>query len=118
MNRLRIFTFVLLLLPSLAIAQQKDTLVKKLDSLNKKTDSLGGNQKNDIKPETYNENTRITFRNYWVLTANDSKQQLTAPFRANGNTWLKIGGYGLLTAGCALFADKPINRLAVNIRNS
>lgn len=117
MNRIRIFTFLLLLIPSLVIAQQKDTLVKKLDSLNKKADSLGGNQKNNIKPETYNENTKITFRNYWVLTADDIKQQVTAPFRASGKTWLEIGGFGLLTTGCVLFADKPINRLAVNIRN-
>ncbi len=41
-----ICTLLLLLsIPAWVSAQQKDTLIKKLDSLNKKTDSTGANQK-------------------------------------------------------------------------
>ncbi len=119
MNRIfRLFVLLCLLAPSLASAQQKDTLVKKLDSLNKKTDSTGGKQENNITLAAYNENTKFTIRNYVLLTADDSKQQVTAPFRAKGDTWLEIGAFGALTTGCILFADKPINRLAVKIRNN
>ena len=39
--------------------QQPDTLIHKLDSLNKKTDTTG--QKNIINPKAYTENTKISF---------------------------------------------------------
>src|ERR1700694_4511829 len=111
MNReYRIFILLLLLIPSLAIAQQKDTLVKKLDSLAKQTDSVGGKQKNDISERAY-DHAKITPRTYVLLTASDMKQQLTSPFRATKKNWLEIGAFGLLTTGCVLFADKPVNRL-------
>ena len=116
-KRFRLFAFLLLLIPSLLTAQQKDTLIKKLDSLSKKTDSVGSKQINNTNPETYNENTKITVHTYLVLTADDIKQQVTSPFRATSSDWLKVGGFGLLTTACVLFADKPINRLAVDIRN-
>src|ERR1700730_8570229 len=116
-KRFKLFALLLLILPALARAQQKDTLIKKLDSASKKTDSVGGKQKNDINPETYNENTKITPHVYLVLVADDIKQQVTSPFRATSSDWLKIGGFGLITTGCMLFADKSINRLAVDIRN-
>jgi membrane-associated phospholipid phosphatase len=117
-KRLKLFALLLLILPALARAQQKDTLIKKLDSASKKTDSVGGKQKNDINPETYNENTKITPHVYLVLVADDIKQQVTSPFRATSSDWLKIGGFGLLTTGCMLFLDKPVNRIAVNLRSS
>ncbi|HMH21202.1 MAG TPA: phosphatase PAP2 family protein [Puia sp.] len=112
------FALLLLLLPSLVYAQQKDTLTKKLDSLSKNTDSAGGKQKNDIREATYNENTKITVHSYLVLTVDDIKQQITSPFKATGSDWLKVGAFGLTTAGFVLFLDKPINRLAVRIRNN
>ena len=56
----RFLFLLLLLIPSLLIAQQKDTLIKKLDSLSNKTDSVGAKQKNVIVPEAYNETTKIT----------------------------------------------------------
>jgi membrane-associated phospholipid phosphatase len=104
-------------MPLLVPAQQKDTLIKKLDSLSKKTDSLGGGQKNNINPEIYNENTKMTVPIYFALLADDIKQQATTPFKATGRDWIKIGGFAMVITGCALFADKPINRLAVDIRN-
>ncbi|HEY8734688.1 MAG TPA: phosphatase PAP2 family protein [Puia sp.] len=108
---------LLILIPSFLLAQQKDTLIKKLDSLTNKTDSVGAKQKNVIAPQAYNETTKITFRNYIVLVVSDIKQQWTSPFRATGSDWLKIGGFAAATTAVALFADKPINRLAVDIRN-
>jgi membrane-associated phospholipid phosphatase len=116
-KRGRLLTLLLLLIPSLLIAQQKDTLIKKLDSLSNKKDSVGAKQKNETSPEAYNENTKITVHTYLVLVWDDVKQQVTSPFRATGSDWLKIGGFGLVTTACVLFADKPINRVAVNFRN-
>src|SRR5450631_2375161 len=117
--RIRHLALLLLLIPSGIMAQQKDTsIVKKLDSASKKPDSVGGKQKNDISEETYNENTKVTFHTYLILTSNDIKQQVTSPFRATRTDWREIGAFGLVATGFVLFLDKPINRLAVRIRNS
>jgi membrane-associated phospholipid phosphatase len=113
----RILFLLFILIPSLLIAQQKDTLIKKLDSLSNKTDSVGAKQKNVIVPEAYNETTKITPRTYMVLLVSDVKQQWTSPFRATGSDWIKIGGFAAVITAVALFADKPINRFAMNIRN-
>src|ERR1700676_4102827 len=104
-KRGRLFILLLLVIPTFLIAQQKDTLIKKLDSLSKKTDSVGAKQKNEINPEAYNENTKITPHTYLVLVWDDFKQQVTSPFRATSSDWLKIGGFGLVTTACVLFAD-------------
>jgi len=85
--RCRLFLLLLLLIPVLASAQQKDSLVKKLDSLGKQPDSTGGKQKNIINPAFYNENTKITAHVYIVLVADDIKQQVTSlsgPPKATG----------------------------------
>lgn len=79
---------------------------------------MGGKQKNKVSPLFYNENTRITAHVYLVLVADDIKQQVTSPFRATGSDWLKIGGFGMVTAGTILFADRPVNRLGVQIRSN
>ena len=91
---LRLIVSLLLLIPVLASAQQKDTLTKKLDSLARNPDSTGGKQKNKVSPSFYNENTRITPHVYIELVADDIKQQVTSPFRATGSDWLKIGKIG------------------------
>jgi membrane-associated phospholipid phosphatase len=113
----RLLILLLTLIPSLLIAQQKDTLIKKLDSLTNKTDSVGAKQKNVIVPEAYNETTKITPRTYMILLVSDIKQQVTSPFRATGSDWLKIGGFAVGITAVALFADKPINKFAVDMRN-
>jgi membrane-associated phospholipid phosphatase len=116
--RFRLFALLLLLIPVLASAQQKDTLVKKLDSLSKKTDSTGGKQKNNINPAFYTENTKITAHVYLVLVADDIKQQVTSPFRATKSDWLEIGAFAVATTGAILFADKPVYRLAIQVRSN
>ena len=104
---------MLLLLPALASAQQKDTLTKRLDSLAKNPDSTGAKQKNIVAPSFYNENTRITPRVYVLLTLDDMKQQWTAPLRATSSDWLKVGGFAAATTAAVLWADRPVNKFAV-----
>jgi membrane-associated phospholipid phosphatase len=110
---LRPFVCVLLLVPALTSAQVKDTLTKRLDSLATNPDSSGGKQKNIVAPSYYNENTRITPHVYLVLTWDDIKQQWTAPFRATGSDWLKVGGFAIATTAAVLWADKPVNKYTV-----
>jgi membrane-associated phospholipid phosphatase len=117
-QRFKLFALLLLVIPSLVAAQQKDTLTKKLDSASKKPDSVGAKQKNITSPSYYNENTRITPRVYVILVADDIKQQVTSPFRATSSDWLKIGAFGVVTTATILFADKPVNRLALRIRDN
>ncbi len=116
--RCRPFRLLISLIPVLASAQQKDSLARKLDSLGKQPDSTGAKQKNIINPAFYNENTKITAHVYLVLEADDIKQQVTSPFRATKNDWLKIGAFAVATTGAILFADKPVYRLAVQIRKN
>src|SRR6478752_2435843 len=77
---------------SKGFCQKPDTLVHKLDSLNKKTDTTG-EQKNVINPKAYTENTTITFPTYFILLGSDLKQQITAPFHQTGKEWLRIGAF-------------------------
>lgn len=109
----RLLAVLLLLMPVLASAQKTDSLTKKLDSLAKNPDSTGAKQKNKVSPSFYNENTRITPRVYVTLVADDIKQQWTAPFRATRREWLGIGAFAAVTTGAVLFADKPVNKFAV-----
>ena len=110
----RLFALLLFLIPVMASAQKTDSLTKKLDSLVKNPDSTGAKQKNKVSPSYYNENTRITPRIYVALVTDDIKQQWTAPFRATSREWLGIGGFAAVTTGAILFADKPVNKFAVN----
>jgi membrane-associated phospholipid phosphatase len=91
------------------LAQEKDTLVKKLDSLSKLPDTTP-----NVRRESYNEVTKITGKTYLVLLGNDFKQQFTAPFHLKGKDWAKVGGFAALTGGVML-ADKSIQRYAVKL---
>jgi len=110
-------TVVLLFFSPLAIvAQQKDTLIKKLDSLNEEAPAIKRHNRDSIRSEFYNQKTKITFPVYFTLLASDLKQQVTAPFHAKPRDWGKTAIVAGLTAG-VLLADKPINRSAVDLRN-
>src|SRR6516225_3451961 len=102
-SRIRFFTLILSLFPILLAAQVNDTLSKKLDSLSNKKDSVGANQVNNIKPEAYNDRTKITPNSYLILLTDDIKQQFTAPFRASASDWFKIGVFTAGIAGVTLF---------------
>jgi membrane-associated phospholipid phosphatase len=109
-------TVILLTLSPGIFAQQTDTLIKKLDSLNKKADSAGV-QQNNIREEAYNEETKINFKTYFILLGSDFKQQVTAPFHLTKRDWLNIGKFGVVAVGVGL-AEQPIQRFALNVRTN
>jgi len=105
-----------LLNPSIVFSQQADTLINKLDSLSRKTDSAGG-QVNNISPKAYNENTRLTFNSYFVLLGSDLKQSFTKPFHMSRKDWANLGKFAIV-AGALSFADEPIQKGAVKLTSS
>jgi membrane-associated phospholipid phosphatase len=115
MQQKRWLMIVLLMISVDAIAQQPDTLIKKLDSVTRKVDSSGG-QTNVIKQEAYNENTRINFPTYFVLLASDVKQQFTKPFHMTPRDWGNFGKFAVVT-GAIMLAEQNIQRFAVDLRD-
>jgi membrane-associated phospholipid phosphatase len=96
------------------MAQKPDTLIKKLDSLSKKTADSA--QVNNTNPAAYNEATKITFPDYFILTGSDLKQAFTKPFHMNQGDWKKLGIFALAFGGLAL-VDEPVQRVALDLRN-
>jgi membrane-associated phospholipid phosphatase len=96
-------------------AQRVDTLIKKLDSLSKQTDSVG-KQVNNIEKQAYNQQTKITFPNYFILMGSTLKQQFTAPFHWDGSEW-KTFGLFVGATGALMLADEPLQRFALDLRN-
>lgn len=111
----RYLLFFLLSIPVSAFSQQTDTLINKLDSLSRKTDSAGG-QINNISPIAYNENTKLTFNTYFILLGSDLKQSFTKPFHMKKRDWDNLGKFALV-AGALSLADEPIQKGAVNLHN-
>jgi membrane-associated phospholipid phosphatase len=112
--RLKVLQWLLLtLLLPVAGFSQSDTLINKLDSLSRKTDSAGG-QVNNITPKAYNENTKITFNTYFILLGSDIKQSFTKPFHLLGKDWGNLGKFAIV-AGTLSFFDEPIQKFAVNL---
>ena len=104
--KLRLLTIIIFLAPSIAFSQ-KDTLVRKLDSLNK-TETKTEKKNNNTNPSAYNDSTKFRFSNYFVLLGNDFKQQFTYPFHIKKKDWTKIAVFAGLTAGLSL-ADEPVS---------
>ena len=104
-----------LLIPSTSFSQ-KDTLMNKLDSLSLKTESAG-RQINNISPRAYNQNTGITFKNYFVLLGSDLKQSFTKPFHMTRRDWGNLGKFALVT-GAVFLVDEPIQQAALKLRNN
>lgn len=96
-----------------ARSQVRDTLSKKLDSLDKKAENEG-RPKNDIREEAYNYNTRISGRIYFKLLASDFKQQITKPFHMKARSWLKLGIFSASVAALTA-TDEPIQRFALKL---
>ena len=109
----KILMAVFVLLPFMGFSQKPDTLIKKLDSLSKKTDSAGG-QNNNISKAAYNENTKITFSSYFILLGSDLKQEVTAPFHLTHKDWIRVGEFAVIE-GALFFADEPIQRFALDL---
>ena len=107
--------YFLLFIPAFAFSQKADTLLHKLDSLDKKADTV--KQQNVITPQAYNDSTKITLKNYFVLLESDFKQQITAPFTTTKQGWIKVAKFGVV-AGALMFVDEPVQKKAVNFRKA
>lgn len=112
---IRLWLFLFLSIPVAGLSQRTDTLVNKLDSLSQKTDSAGG-QINNIAPRAYNEETKITFNSYFILLGSDLKQSFTKPFHMSKKDWGNLGKFTVATVALS-FADEPIQREALKLRN-
>ena len=106
---------LLLFIPMIGFSQQKDTLVKKLDSLGIKADTSKKGQVNNIQPEIY-EDAKLDFGTYFTLLGDDIKQDILLPFHTKKKDWLKVGGLAVATAALAL-ANRPVNRFAVKLHD-
>lgn len=111
----KIAIVVFMMLQVVVHSQKPDTLIKKLDSLNRKTDSAGG-QSNNINTTAYNENTKITFSSYFILLGSDLKQEVTAPFHLTRKDWSRVVEFAVIEGGL-FFADEPVQRFALDLRN-
>jgi membrane-associated phospholipid phosphatase len=116
MGRKICFLIAFLISAEAGFGQQTDSLVHKLDSLSKKTDSAGG-QTNNINPAAYTQTTNLDVKTYFVLLGSDFKQQFTAPFHMSKKDWVKTGAF-ILAEGALSFADEPVQRLGQRINNS
>src|SRR3989442_7119731 len=115
-KKLRLFIAAILFIQIVGFTQQKDTLLKKLDSLSRKKDSAGG-QENDISPKTYNKATQLTFNSYFKLLASDLKQEFTKPFHMTRKDWRNFGKFAVVAVSMG-FADEPIQRFAARLRST
>lgn len=94
---------------------QKDTLISKLDSLQRKKDSAG-QQINVINPKAYTEQTQLTFKTYFILLGSSLKQEFTKPFHMTKKDWRNFGKFAAVTVAFS-FADQPIQKEALSLRN-
>jgi len=115
-KRLRLVATAILLIPSMAFTQQRDSLVKKSDSLGRKKDSAY-KKINNINPETYNDTFKLNFNGYFTLLANDLKQQFTKPFHMKRRDWRNFAKFGAVSVALG-FADEPIQRFALRLRTN
>lgn len=113
-NYLLITAALFLAAPSLA--QNPDTLIRKLDSLSQVADSAGG-QINRTNPGAYNDETRITFPGFFILQGSNLKQAFTKPFHMSGQNWITVGKFTVVL-GALAFADRPVQRWALEFRDN
>lgn len=98
--------------PDTTLKVLADTLIKKLDSLNKKNDTV---QVNNTEESAYNEQTKITFKTYFILLGSTLKQTYTKPFHMSKREWGKFGIFTAAAVGLS-FADEPMQRQAEKFR--
>jgi membrane-associated phospholipid phosphatase len=106
---------LLLFIPLMGLAQERDTLAKNPDSLDISSDKLYdvGLSHNNVPGY---ENAKLNLGTYFTLLGDDLKQQLTFPFHASPRDWLKIGKLALLTGAVALI-NKPVNQFALKLHD-
>lgn len=112
-----LYVLLLIMLCNAAYAQQPvtaDTLFKKLDSLKNTADTI--KQINNIREDAYNENTKLSGRNYLLLLGSNIKQEFTRPFHMKKKDFGKLGIFLAATTALGL-ADEPIQKNALALRN-
>jgi membrane-associated phospholipid phosphatase len=114
-NTLRLLLTLFCIAPSLTFAQQ-DTLINKLDSLNRKKDSAEM-QLNNINASAYNQTTKITFKNYFALGFSDLKQEVTKPLHMTGKDWRNLATFAVIITAAG-FADEPVQKFAVHLTSN
>jgi hypothetical protein len=110
-----LFLLVAMIFFKVSYAQQPvDTLIHKLDSLSKKTDSVG-HQINNTGKDAYNSVTKLSGRDYFILLGSNVKQAFTKPLHMTGRDWKRLG----IFSGVAIatgFGDESIQRAALKWR--
>lgn len=106
----------LIILCSFTGYSQTDTLGKKLDSLNRKTENAG-KQINNTDVDAYSYQTNLNVKSYFQLLASDLKQSFSKPFHMKGKDWGRFGKFATIAVGLS-FADEPIQRNAVDLVNN
>ena len=99
--------------PVITFSQRTDTLVQKLDSLNRQTEQVGS-QKNNISPGHYDRSTNLNVKTYFTLLGSDLKQGFTKPFHMTGKDWGKFAKWAVVLGGVAL-VDEPVQRFSVRL---
>ncbi len=96
-------------------SQQVDTLVKKLDSLRSVNDTA--KQINNTDKSVFTEETKIDLGTYFILLGSNMKQSFTKPFHMKKKDWTNLAKFAAIELALT-FADKPIQRNAVDWRNN
>ncbi|MCW3112433.1 MAG: phosphoesterase PA-phosphatase related protein [Segetibacter sp.] len=104
---------LIFMLPIIGFSQKADSVVNKLDSLKKQSDTTG--QVNLIEPGFYDERTKVNARVFGTLLLNDFKQQALSPLDIRGKGWLTGAALVGATVGIS-FLDKPIQEWAAGMR--
>jgi membrane-associated phospholipid phosphatase len=113
--RSRIVIALFFFIPAISFSQRTDTLINKLDSLKKGSDTSG--QVNVIDPGFYNERTKLDARVFGILLLDDFKQQALSPLDINKRGWLTGAALVGTTIGISFF-DKPIQKWAATQRRN
>jgi membrane-associated phospholipid phosphatase len=100
-------------MPIISFSQRTDSVINKLDSLKKQTDTTG--QVNLIEPAFYDERTKVNARVFGVLLLDDFKQQALSPLDIGKKGWLTGAALVGATVGIS-FLDKPIQEWAAGMR--
>ncbi len=94
------------------LGQETDSLVKKLDSM-QKTDAKQDNKPFvDVNKDEYTSRTNITFKGYFILLGTDMLQEVRSPFHASRKTWLQVAGFAAIEGIVYFVADKPIQQFS------
>jgi membrane-associated phospholipid phosphatase len=106
---------IILCLSSTGFSQNTDSLVHKLDSLKKQTDTTAQVNKTELR--FYDERTTMNGKVFGVLLLNDFKQQFLSPLDIKKKGWLTGAALVAGTVGIS-FLDKPIQNAALKFRNN